>query len=52
MSSNGTSDGDGRYNRGLIALFVVLIHSCSAARGRRSLCARRFCGRMRSCSKN
>ena len=44
--------GDGRHNRGLIALFVVIIHCCSAARGRRSLCTRRFCGRMRSCSKN
>jgi hypothetical protein len=52
VTTSRSTYGDGRHNRGLIALFVVIIHSCSAARGRRSLCARRFCGRMRSCSKN
>src|SRR6266513_2841883 len=49
VTASRSTYGDGRHNRGLI---VVIIHSCSAVRGRRSLCARRFCGRMRSCSKN
>jgi hypothetical protein len=47
-----SADGDGRQNRGLIALSVVIICSRSAVRVRRSLCAHRFCGRMRSCSNH
>jgi len=36
VTASRSTYGDGRHNRGLI---VVIIHSCSAARGRRSLCA-------------